>query len=509
MGVVLNRDDLTKGQQLVIARKQFDPLPEPHKTWYENARKEIAEAVANNSTSMQQPYITQPRFKITWEDMSSICYPVLPPDSDPDLVIAALSENVTYNYIRLFCSYVNQVRTAARNQKLAEDAGRTGGTLTRDDHSSCVVMRDTVIKQMVPSGTESRTAAVARLLKAVNMTSSSFLSHDYLFIPYIADQAHYVLLGFAPQQRFVFIMDSVNGRYSYPRQTLQDILFHMDSNANWNIFGQWSSRFGTTDKSPNCCQQKDMYNCGTFVMTNAFCLAFGFDLLCYRPEDLNRGKRPRIAAELNNGGFSGDFAYDMFDLPTGPADRVGKPQPAKPNPKGPLKVVNPDEVAYGFDNSEKKRKYHALYPFGEPRGIRTATQALAYEQQLPFKSRPQPRTPDPYPPQFDPEIFNQCGFLYETPASINYNPARGYSLNELKTACRIFPLEGWEEWAREPKEIFTKWMLNEMGAFMSLARADPLKPMEGMCPGFDKWKAEKDCQVKKQPLRSCKKQRPN
>jgi hypothetical protein len=126
---------------------------------------------------------------------------------------------------------------------------------------------------------------------------------------------------------------------------------------------------------------------------------------------------------------------------------------------------------------------------------------------LPFKSRPQPRTPDPYPPQFDPEIFNQCGFLYETPASINFNAARGYSLNELKTACRIFPLEGWEEWAREPKEIFTKWMLNEMGAFMSLARDDPLKPMEGMCPGFEKWKAEKNCQVKKQPPRSCKKQR--
>jgi hypothetical protein len=40
-------------------------------------------------------------------------------------------------------------------------------------------------------------------------------------------------------------------------------------------------------------------------------------------------------------------------------------------------------------------------------------------------------------------------------------------------------------------------MLNEMAAFPSLARGDPLEPMDGMCPGFDKWKAENDCQVEK------------
>jgi len=42
---------------------------------------------------------------------------------------------------------------------------------------------------------------------------------------------------------------------------------------------------------------------------------------------------------------------------------------------------------------------------------------------------------------------------------------------------------------------------------MSLARDDRLKPMEGMCPGFDKWKAEQDSQVRMQPPRSCKKQK--
>ena len=507
MGQLLYRDDLTKAQQLVIARKQFAPLPEPHATWYANACEEVAEAWTENYGKMIETYMTKEKYKLTWGDMSTICYPILPPNSDPNRVIAALSENVTYNYIRLICSYVNQVRLDTRNQELAYDAAQMGAAPTTENYASCVVMRDNVVKQMVASGVESRTAAVSRLLNTVKMTSAKFHSHDYLFIPYIADEAHYILVGFAPQQRFVFLMDSVNGRYTHPTQTLQDILFHLNVDGNWNIFGQWSSRLGTTDKSPNCCQQKDMYNCGTFVMTNAFCLAFGFDLLCYKPEDLNYGKRPRIAAEFNNGSFSGDFAYDMFDLPTGPDDRIGKPQPAAPNPKGPLRVVNPDEEVHGFNNSKKKRKYDEMYPFGEPRRIRTAVQALAWEQQLPSDEKPEPRTPDPYPHQFDPEIFNQCGFIYETPKSINYNPHRDYSVNELKAACRIFPLEGWEAWAKEPKQIFTRWMLNEMGAFMALARDDPLKPMEGMCPGFERWKAEKDCQVKKQPPRSCKKPR--
>jgi len=31
-------------------------------------------------------------------------------------------------------------------------------------------------------------------------------------------------------------------------------------------------------------------------------------------------------------------------------------------------------------------------------------------------------------------------------------------------------------------------MLNEMGAFMSLAREDPLPPMDGLAEGFEQWK---------------------
>jgi hypothetical protein len=138
--------------------------------------------------------------------------------------------------------------------------------------------------------------------------------------------------------------------------------------------------------------------------------------------------------------------------------------------------------------------------------IRSAAEALAFKQQLSAESKPKSRTPDPYPPQFDSKVFQQGGFIYATPASINYDPSRDYSVEELKAACRRFPLKAWEDWCNEPKDLFLKWMLNEMGAFMSLARGDPLKPMLGLARGFDRWKAEQDTKLpRKQPPRACKK----
>lgn len=145
------------------------------------------------------------------------------------------------------------------------------------------------------------------------------------------------------------------------------------------------------------------------------------------------------------------------------------------------------EVAYGFDSRVQKRLPERKRPgASESSQIFSTIEALAYEQQLRAASKPQPRTPDPYPPQFESKVFQQGGFIYATPTSINYDPSREYSVEELKDACRRFPLKGWEDWCNEPKDLFLKWMLNEMGAFMSLARGDPLKPMLGLARSFEK-----------------------
>jgi hypothetical protein len=106
--------------------------------------------------------------------------------------------------------------------------------------------------------------------------------------------------------------------------------------------------------------------------------------------------------------------------------------------------------------------------------------------------KPKPGLTEAYPPQFDSKVFSQAGFLYAIPQSINFDTKKDYYLEELKDAWELFPLVGWEEWSTKPKKIFTLWMLNEMGAFMSRARGDTLLPMEGLALGFDEWKKEQD-----------------
>lgn len=94
--------------------------------------------------------------------------------------------------------------------------------------------------------------------------------------------------------------------------------------GQWRIYGNWSRRFNTTnepasDDSPVVPGQADGYNCGVFALTHAFNLAFGFDLQCFDtwvpkdkrlgPPDLNTGKKPRMAAELNKEAFRDEYAY--------------------------------------------------------------------------------------------------------------------------------------------------------------------------------------------------------
>lgn len=86
-------------------------------------------------------------------------------------------------------------------------------------------------------------------------------------------------------------------------------------NANTHMI-RWSARSLTKDKSPNGPQQCDGYNCGAFTITNVFCLAFGYRILCYAQnqgqEDLERWKKPRVIFELRQGGFFGDYEYDLL-----------------------------------------------------------------------------------------------------------------------------------------------------------------------------------------------------
>jgi hypothetical protein len=217
-------------------------------------------------------------------------------------------------------------------------------------------------------------------------------------------------------------------------------------------------------------------------MTSAFCLAFGFDLQCYKNADLDDLKRPRIAAELYTR-FSGESGYDMFDLPADRNDRVGVPPPYG------------EEAEENDDDMEGV--VHGIHPNGgiqswirDAGKIRDTTTALALDKTWPRHMRPKRRIPRPFPQQFSSEQFVQGGLIYAIPKSINYTLKQKYSVEDLKDACRRFPLEGWEKWLDMPKRTFLRWMLNEMGGFMSLARGGIMRPTPGLAKGFDKWKKQ-------------------
>ncbi|KAE9377374.1 hypothetical protein N431DRAFT_194416 [Stipitochalara longipes BDJ] len=343
-GSVLDRSELTLKEQDVITRKQFAPLPAKHKKWYDIICKILLkkfEKVDCNygrltgfheglNEQLYKGFATKD-FVCTWADMGQLFFPVVPEGYAPFYTI---STPVTDTYIRLICEYVKKVRIDPA-----------------DDNISCAVMLEPHRLGLKKD--------LKKIFRKMNMCKSAFMNLDYLFIPYLEGKemgAHYVFLGIAPKQQFSFAIDAVPGGYSLTngcRKFIRAVLQHFassddeeegdknkkDKSSNsekqvqrfweveeWDFFSQWQNRSKTTDESPHAPQQSDAYNCGMFALTSAFCLAFGFELLCYKGENIDLAKRPRIAAELYNG-FSGEFAYDMFDLPAGRADRVGLPRP--------------------------------------------------------------------------------------------------------------------------------------------------------------------------------------
>ncbi|PVH81214.1 hypothetical protein DL98DRAFT_514851, partial [Cadophora sp. DSE1049] len=133
--------------------------------------------------------------------------------------------------------------------------------------------------------------------------------------------------------------------------------------------------------------------------------------------------------------------------------------------------------------------------FDESRRFFTATEALMNENP---RIEPQPDTLQ-YPPQFGPR-FQVAGFLYPIP-NVNYQPGLNYSKAELKKACRDFPIVGWKRHSKESKERFLRWMLNEMGAMMSLIHGDPVTPMAGLARAYPKWKRQHDVAAAEQTRR--------
>ncbi|KAG4434929.1 hypothetical protein IFR05_009598 [Cadophora sp. M221] len=174
-----------------------------------------------------------------------------------------------------------------------------------------------------PEPTPTLMREATRIFTDMDCTGENFLNLDYLFIVYTVEE-HWRLLRVAPKQKYTFSIDSIAGYCGEPtnidRKFLRAVLLsQVPKPDTWPVYREWAERGeDKSDGSPNCCRQGDDHNCGTMAATNAFCLAFGFNLQCYRQRDIDSRKRPRMFAELSNGGFSGKYAYDMLDIPHQP-----------------------------------------------------------------------------------------------------------------------------------------------------------------------------------------------
>ncbi|PVH79495.1 hypothetical protein DL98DRAFT_589364 [Cadophora sp. DSE1049] len=219
-------------------------------------------------------------------------------------------------------------------------SARTPATAA-EDSPSCVFVSTENFEQINP-GNDSWIDGLD-LLKQMGCDGEKFMNLDFFFIlyhnPNLGEHGHYSLLGIAPKQHFVFAINSLeqtNWHYKrWPLSGVWDILLSQISERGkkaknaWPVFGEWSVKQDQKKKNncPNCARQGDLYNCGVFTLTNAMCLAFGYDLMCYSNRDLDSLKRPRMFMELSNTtidddkvktGFKDEYAYDLLELAAGP-----------------------------------------------------------------------------------------------------------------------------------------------------------------------------------------------
>lgn len=230
---------------------------------------------------------------------------------------------------------------------------------------------------------------------------------------------------------------------------------------DWPIYGQWDRRgHDKLDGSPNVSQQGDDWNCGIFTATNAMCLAFGYDLLCYRQRDLEngpyndldppRGKRARMAAELFQGlEFDPPFNYDLLDIPT---------KPPKEIPRGPIPPSHDQGAGPAPEEME---------------GIEQGAFEVEYENAA------------DWPMQFSSKYFSRAGFIYKPneEESDYWNPLQ--TKRELVQACKSRNVLGYEEWQEKEIQLFKRWIINYCTAIRKIYENDPLQPMEGLGRAVD------------------------
>jgi sentrin-specific protease 1 len=143
-----------------------------------------------------------------------------------------------------------------------------------------------------------------RLMKRKKAPGKSFMLVDTMFVP-VNNGAHWTVGVVRPVAKTIEYFDSLGGSdrffVNHMRKWLQFQLGDAYREDEWTVPGT------------GCAIQSNSWDCGVFVCTNSFCVAFGLDTSCYIEPDMIQQRR-NIAAVLLNRGFVGDFEWGKSGL---------------------------------------------------------------------------------------------------------------------------------------------------------------------------------------------------
>lgn len=135
-------------------------------------------------------------------------------------------------------------------------------------------------------------AKVARWMKRKKAGGEKLLELDAVFIP-VNKYLHWTLIVVSPKAKTIEYFDSLGGSSVEFVRNIRNWL-EMELGPKY-VADEW------TVPSTPCTRQRNGYDCGVFLVTNAKCISLGLDPTCYGAEDMTV-QRLRIAAEIINGG---------------------------------------------------------------------------------------------------------------------------------------------------------------------------------------------------------------
>ncbi|PBP25749.1 sentrin/SUMO-specific protease [Diplocarpon rosae] len=190
-------------------------------------------------------------------------------------------------------TYVEWVAKAANDAANAEDEvmGEPAATIPK-----VIALNSFFYEKLERDGPK----ATERLMKRKKVPGASLLEVETVLIP-INKGVHWTIGVVRPVARTIEYFDSMGGAGDRVLQSLNSWVKHMIGPKF--VQEEWSF-----PKTP-CAYQSNGYDCGVFLCTNAFCIALGLNLDCYRETDLIQQRR-NIAALLLNRGFTGDFKWN-------------------------------------------------------------------------------------------------------------------------------------------------------------------------------------------------------